>query len=233
MTKPTHPRPKALADLEGRLGYAFKDKTLLERSLTHSSAVVSGGRDNERLEFLGDRVLGLVVADTLVAQNPNFEEGRLAQALNALVRKETCVEVAKHIDLGSVILMDEAEARQGGRQKKSLLGDACEAVIAAIYIDGGFEPARDFILREWAGHFEEARSIRPDAKTALQEWAHARFKCTPDYHVLDRSGPDHAPVFVVEVRVADTLSAQGTSKSKRSAERDAARQLLEREGVWT
>lgn len=232
LAKDLPPRPVALKDLQKRIHYRFKDIALLEEALTHSSAAPDGVAHYERLEFLGDRVLGLVVADTLLKRNPNAEEGALARALNALVQKEACVVVARKIDLGPLILMDEGEVRQGGREKKGMLGDTCESVIAAIFLDGGYDAAEEFIIEQWADQFEAAKSIRPDAKTALQEWAHQAHGTTPEYEVIERTGPDHAPQFRIGVHVGDGRPTEGSGKSKRDAEREAAMKLLEREGVW-
>jgi len=226
------PRPVALKDLQERIGYGFQDMSLLEEALTHSSAAPVGGAHYERFEFLGDRVLGLVVADTLLKRNRDAEEGELARALNALVRKEACVVVARQIGLGQLVLMDDSEVRQGGREKKGLLGDTCESLIAAIFLDGGYSAAEGFIVSQWADQFEAADSIRPDAKTALQEWAHQAHGTTPDYDVIERTGPDHAPHFRIAVHVANGRPMEGSGKSKRDAEREAATKLLEREGVW-
>lgn len=217
---------------QGRIGYRFKDIHLLEEALTHSSATPSGHPHNERLEFLGDRVLGLVIADELLRRQPEAEEGSLARALNALVRKEACVVVAQQLDLGAMLVMDTAEDRAGGRKKKSLLGDACEALIAGIYLDGGFEAARSFILDQWSSQIESVGDVRPDAKTALQEWAHAALTVTPDYEITARDGPDHAPTFTVEVKAGTLAPTTGAGPSKRDAEQNAAEAMLRREGIW-
>lgn len=224
---------KALDGFQDRIDYRFKNPALLQEALTHPSAVGSDRADNERLEFLGDRVLGLVVADRLLERNPDMDEGGLARALNALVRKEACVKVAKAVGLDQVIWMDEGEERSGGRKKKGVLGDACEALIAAIYLDGGLEAARRFILSEWNEAFDKAEVIRADAKTALQEWAHAKHKETPVYDVLARQGPDHDPLFRIKVSVGKSLEAEGEGRSKRAAESEAAALLLRQEGVWS
>lgn len=218
---------------QGRIGYRFNNIALLEEALTHSSATPAGRLHNERLEFLGDRVLGLVIADELLKRQPEAEEGSLARGLNALVRKEACVVVARELDLGAMLLMDASEAHAGGREKKSMLGDACEALIAAIYLDGDFEVARDFVLKEWAPQIADVKDVRPDAKTALQEWAHATLAVTPAYETTDQEGPDHAPMFTVEARAGDLSPEQGVGRSKRDAEQVAAEALLRREGVWS
>lgn len=227
-----YPSIDQLVRFQARIGYQFEDIRLLEEALTHSSAVVSGRRHNERLEFLGDRVLGLVIAEKLFKRQPEAEEGNLARALNALVRKEACVVVARQLDLGAMLVMDAAEDRAGGRNKKSMLGDACEALIAAIYLDGGLKAARSFILGEWSKQIESVGDVGADAKTALQEWAHAALAVTPDYETTGRDGPDHGPIFTVEVKAGKLAPASGKGPSKRDAEQDAAEALLRREGIW-
>lgn len=220
------------------VGYQFRNAHRLSEALTHSSAVQSGAvqsddAHNERLEFLGDRVLGLVIADELLKRQPDAPEGALARALNALVRKEACVVVARQIGLGDMLHMDAAEARAGGRDKKGMLGDACEALIAAIYLDGGMDAARAFILGQWAEQLNSAADVQPDAKSALQEWAHAKLAVTPAYKTIAREGPDHGPIFTVEVRTGDLAPCKGTGRSKRDAEQAAAETMLRRESVWS
>jgi ribonuclease-3 len=182
--------------------------------------------DNQRLEFLGDRVLGLVIAEALLAQDAAAREGDLAPRLNALVRKETCAEVAAELDLGAGLRMGRSEMLTGGRRKTALLGDAMEAVIAAVYLDGGLEAARALILRAWGGRIAAAPALGRDAKTSLQEWAQARGLPPPDYVDLDREGPDHAPRFSVAVRLGDGREALGRAASKRAAQQAAAEALL-------
>jgi len=221
---------RALEDLAERLGHRFADETLLIRALTHGSyragAKKSATRDNERLEFLGDRVLGLVIAEMLFQKFPDSEEGGLAKRLNALVRKETCAEVARDIDLGAFMRLGHGEAKAGGRRKLALLGNACEAVIAALYLDGGFDAAHKFIERYWAARVDGLGKAPSDPKTALQEWCQARGLATPDYVVKEQSGPDHAPRFEVVVEVEGHERVAGIGSSKRAAETAAARALL-------
>lgn len=222
------PNPKLKA-LETRIGYEFSDHDLGERALTHSS--YGDGRqtvrDNERLEFLGDRILGLLTAERLF-NLPRSKEGEMALKLNALVRKETCAKVARACGLGDALLMSPAEERQGGREKTSILGDATEALLGAIYLDGGIESASKFYERFWSESLKHviSRSMK-DPKTELQELAATMDGAEPVYTVIDRSGPDHRPLFVVDVSVGDKGRAQGTGKSKKDAERYAARHLLE------
>ncbi len=207
-----------------RLGHRFANPELLIEALTHPS--VGGAAHNQRLEFLGDRVLGLVIAEALLAQDPTAAEGKLAPRLNALVRKEACAEVALRLDLGSALRMGRSEMLSGGRRKQALLGDAMEAVIAAVYLDAGLDAARAMILRHWQSRIAAARALVPDAKTALQEWAQGRGQAPPAYLDLAREGPDHAPVFSVEVRLEDGRSAAGSATSKRAAQQRAAEALL-------
>lgn len=229
ITNDRYPRLKAL---EAGIGYKFNDTSLLIRSLTHSS-YGDGQRktpDNERLEFLGDRVLGLLTADALYHYSIEAE-GTLARRLNALVRKETCAQIARDIGLGDGLLLSSAEDRQSGREKTSILGDACEALIAAIYLDGGYAEAKRFYDVYWIPILEEVvKKSAKDPKTELQERAMAGQHGLPVYEITERSGPDHRPLFVIEVSVAGIGSAKGTGKSKRDAERYAATHLLE---SWT
>ena len=175
-------------------------------------------------------VLGLVIAEALLAEDTGAAEGDLAPRLNALVRKETCAEVAAALDLGSAIRMGRSEMLSGGRRKTALLGDAMEAVIAAVYLDGGLDAARGLILGAWGGRIAAVRGIGRDAKTALQEWAQSRGLPPPAYVDLDRQGPDHAPVFSVAVRLEDGREALARAASKRAAQQAAAEAMLARLG---
>jgi ribonuclease III len=215
---------RGMAEAACRLGHDFADPALFIEAMTHSS--MATGAHNQRLEFLGDRVLGLVIAEALLAQDASADEGTLAPRFNALVRKEACAEVATALDLGSALRMGRSEMLTGGRRKTAILGDAMEAVIAAIYLDAGIDAARAAILRHWGARIGAARAQEPDAKTALQEWAQARGLKPPDYLDLSREGPDHAPVFTVEVRLGDGRAAAGQASSKRAAQQEAARALL-------
>ena len=209
------------ADLEAfakRLGHGFETPELLVRAVTHASTASESRPDNQRQEFLGDRVLGLVIADALLMADDRASEGQLAPRYNALVRKETCAEVAREIDLGAVLKLGRSEMMSGGRRKEALLADALEAVIAAIYQDAGFEAARDAVLRLWGSRIGAVKADARDAKTALQEWAQARRQPPPIYAEVARSGPDHAPLFTVEARLQDGSTAQAEASSKRAAE---------------
>ena len=222
-------RYKRVEGLERRIGYTFKDRSLIMRALRHSSYGngQSSEPDNERLEFLGDRVLGLMTSEALF-HHSNAPEGTLARRLNALVRKEMCAKIARKISLGDCLLISASEEKQGGRDKTSILGDACEALIAAIYLDGGLESVRAFYDRYWMSELDEVsnRSAK-DPKTQLQELAMAKGRKLPSYSVIDREGPDHNPLFVIEVSVSGAGSATGKGKSKREAERLAAQALID------
>jgi ribonuclease III len=210
------------------IGYHFANPELLVRALTHASISSPTRPDNQRLEFLGDRVLGLVMAEALFSADPAATEGQLAPRFNALVRKETCADVARACGLGDVLKLGRSEMMSGGRRKEALLGDAMEALIAAVYQDGGFDAARVFILRLWGERIEDVKSDARDPKTALQEWAQARGQMPPVYTETARQGPDHAPRFTVEVRLVSGETEQAEASSKRMAEQAAARALLAR-----
>ena len=211
---------------EGRIGHSFAQPALLMTALTHASLSSATRSDNERLEFLGDRVLGLVMAEALLDADPGASEGQLAPRYNALVRKETCTEVARQIGLGDVLKLGRSEMLSGGRKKDALLGDAMEAVIAAVYRDGGMAAATAMVLRLWGARISDVKEDARDAKTALQEWAQARKMPPPAYVELQRSGPDHAPQFTIEVRREDGRTAHAQAGNKRQAEQAAARALL-------
>tara|TARA_R110000824_G_scaffold399843_1_gene606029 strand:+ start:118320 stop:119021 length:702 start_codon:yes stop_codon:yes gene_type:complete len=223
-------RPRAL---EGRLGHSFADLSLLQRALQHSSAQDRNRNhvSNERLEFMGDRVLGLVIAEWLLDALPSANEGELAVRYNALVRKEACADVATRIDLGRYLVLGPGEDRAGGRKKAAILADACEAVIAALYLDGGLSAARGFIVAEWQPLLSEPGRAT-DAKTALQEWSQGKGRGIPTYKAVGRSGPDHAPQFEVQVEINGITPMTGNGNSKRLAEQAAARAVLLRENVW-
>ena len=196
------------------------------RAMTHSSIGSATRPDNQRLEFLGDRVLGLVMAEAVMGEDATAEEGQLAPRFNALVRKETCADVARQVDMGAVLKLGKSEQVTGGRRKTALLGDGMEALIAAIYLDAGLDVARDVVLRLWGSRIADVDEDARDPKTTLQEWAQARGMKPPNYEVLDRSGPDHAPVFRIAARLEDGRSGDGEAPSKRAAEQAAARALL-------
>ncbi len=217
-----------LRDFSARLGHSFTRTELLVRAVTHASIATPQRPDNQRLEFLGDRVLGLVISETLLKADKGASEGLLAPRYNALVRKEACAAVAREIGLGEVLKLGRSEMMSGGRRKEALLGDAMEAVIAAVYLDAGLDAARDVILRHWATRIASVKADARDAKTALQEWAQARGLPPPSYGERDREGPDHQPVFTVEVTLTSGEREIAKAGSKRQAEQAAAKALLQR-----
>lgn len=217
-----------LLAFQDRLGHRFRKPDLLLRAVTHASIGTATRPDNQRLEFLGDRVLGLVMAEALLAADEGAREGQLAPRFNALVRKETCADVAREVGLGDVLKLGRSEMLTGGRRKEALLGDAMEAVIAAVYQDAGFEAAKALVLRLWGARIAAVEPDARDAKTSLQEWAQGRGMVPPTYEEAGRSGPDHAPKFTVRVRLASGETAEATAGSKRVAEQAAARALLDR-----
>ncbi|MEM7427330.1 MAG: ribonuclease III [Pseudomonadota bacterium] len=225
--------PLDASQLASQIGYTFTTELLLEEALTHSSGrsarIRTNGKsvhENERLEFLGDRVLGLVIAEWLVEMFPREREGDLATKLNGLVRKETCAEVASSIDLERFIVVGKTERTSGVHKKVTVLGDTMESVVAAIYLDGGLEAATQVIRRLWRQHMDAASQLKRDAKTVLQEWAQARGLPVPKYRMTGRSGPDHNPVFEIEVAVKGLEAVNGSGKTKRAAEQEAAASLL-------
>nr|WP_265500173.1 ribonuclease III [Paracoccus beibuensis] len=212
----------------GRLGHDFARPELLVRALTHGSIASATRPDNQRLEFLGDRVLGLVMAEALFTADTAASEGQLAPRYNALVRGETCAAIARELALGDVLKLGRSEMLSGGRRKEALLADAMEAVLAAVYLDSGFDAARKVVLRHWSGRLSTVEKDSRDAKTALQEWAQANGMPPPHYEQTDRSGPDHAPVFLITVRLEDGHHAQAQgSGTKRSIEQAAAQAMLD------
>jgi ribonuclease III len=224
-------RKPEVAALEDRIGYRFTDRELLARALTHVS-FTKGRTSYQRLEFLGDRVLGLAVAENLFAAFPEAPEGELSRRLSDLVRAETCAEVALAWDVGPHLHLGAGELLAGGRQNRTILADVCEAMIGAVFLDGGYEAAKALVARAFDQRLRAAREPARDPKTALQEWAQGRGLPTPVYDVVERSGPDHAPVFRIAARVGPLECGLGEGPSKRAAEQDAALNLLRREGVW-
>jgi ribonuclease III len=221
--------------LEERIGYKFADKAMLERALTHISAL-SGGLQKrtdsyQRLEFLGDHVLGLVISDMLFRAFPKANEGELSRRLADLVRKETCAEVAKAMDLGPALKLGNSESHAGGRSRNTILADACEGLVGAVFIDGGYGAAEALVARYWKERM--LKPLRPlrDPKTMLQEWAQGRGLPTPAYSELARTGPHHNPKFRVAVALPDRPPAEGIGASKRAAEQAAAAAMLTKVGV--
>ncbi|NVO24514.1 ribonuclease III [Donghicola sp. C2-DW-16] len=216
-----------LKDFEKRLGHQFGRPELLLRALTHPSMSSPTREDNQRLEFLGDRVLGLVMAEALLKADRAAAEGLLAPRFNALVRKEACADIAREIGLGDVLKLGRSEMMSGGRRKQALLGDAMEAVIAAVYRDAGFEVAREVVLRLWGQRVEKVEADARDPKTALQEWAQARGQQPPKYEEVSRDGPPHQPTFTMSVKLESGETAKATAGAKRAAEQAAAKALLD------
>jgi ribonuclease-3 len=230
---PRQPNP-AFTELYARLGHTFAEPALLKLALTHSSARAGtkSTEDNERLEFLGDRVLGLAIAELLADHFPDAREGELARWFNQMVRAETCALIAQDLDLGRYILMSGGEAGSGGRRKKTILANACEAVLGAVFADGGYETARAVVRRFWEPHLDTLGFAAPDAKSVLQEWAQGKGLALPLYREIAREGPDHAPRFTAEVQIDGVAPERGQGANKREAEQEAALALLVREGVW-
>lgn len=222
-------RPVDRSELEAALCYRFRDPARLDEALTHASMAGirrRGTRTNERLEFLGDRVLGLSVAHALVERFPSEPEGMLTRRLVALVRTESLAEVAAALGLGRWLRTAGGDS-EGAGPGQAMLADCCEAIIGAIYLDGGFAPAQAFVLRHWGTLLEDGKAPQRDAKSALKEWADAHGPTVPAYRVIDRSGPDHAMIFTVEVRLGDRPPQIAAAATKRAAEQAAAAKLLE------
>lgn len=226
---PKAPKPSD-AELETALGHSFENKTLLAEALTHSSTS-RAGESYERLEFLGDRVLGLAVADMLIRRYPTADEGELAKRHTQMVRAASCASAARALSLADHLRLSRSETAGRAPVKAGILADAMEAVLGAVYLDAGFEAAKGVVDRLWPADMTEAMALT-DPKSALQEWALARPAPIPCYQEVRRSGPDHDPVFVIRVEVEGVDPADAQGSSKREAEQRAARALLEREGVW-
>jgi ribonuclease-3 len=227
-------RAEAVAELQRRVGHQFADPELLERALTHSS-VGDGAREvrhNERLEFLGDRVLNLCAAERLMALYPDVREGEMSRLLASLVNYHACARIARKAGLQDALRLSASATKVGARQSDAVLGDACEALIAALYVDGGLEAARAFFLKFWQDEFDRLDEPEvKDPKTQLQEWAQGRGLPLPNYAIVSRDGPDHAPCFTVEVAVEGFPPERAQGRSRQDAEKAAAQtMLLKREG---
>ena len=220
-----------LRELEQRIGYTFKNRALLREALTHGSALdgKKKRRSYDRLEFLGDRVLGLIVAQRLLDEHQDEDEGELAPRYNALVNKHACAAAARAADLGAAVVLSPSEESSGGRGKEAILADICESVIAAIYLDNGFDAARAFVMRFWGNAFDAVEEAPRDAKTALQEWVAAKRKGL-SYVVVEQTGPEHEPHFVIEARVDGFEPVRGEGGSKQNAQRAAAAAFLKARG---
>lgn len=228
------PLPQEFDALEARLGYRFKDRGLLEHALTHKSKAhedPSGGvADNESLEFLGDAVLGLVVAEALFRSFPSYSEGQKSKIKANLVSTASLAEMAEHLGLGDHMILGRGEEKTGGRRKQALLADTCEALIAAIYLDGGLDPARTFLMREFSSGIADAKNpeyFGRDHKSRLQERLQAQGRPLPSYRISGEVGPDHRKLFHVEVFVGADMIAQGVGRTKKEAEQEAAKLGLE------
>jgi len=226
-------RKPNLDELLKKLGYRFEKPGLLDEALTHVSAPQAAGQSYQRLEFLGDRVLGLAIAELLFKTFPNAPEGELSRRLAELVRRESCAEIAIAWDVGPYLKLGAGEAHSGERRNQTILADVCEAIIGAVFIDGGYDAARALVERSFQPLLEAPRRPLRDPKSALQEWAQGRGLPPPTYSVAEQTGPDHAPKFRVMVKVKGAEGEFGQGTSKRIAEQAAARSLLLREGVWT
>ena len=222
------------SDLEASIGHVFVNGELLTRALTHISALPgtpASGPHYQRMEFLGDRVLGLVIADLLYRTFPDEDEGALSRRLADLVRKESCAEVSEAWGVSPYIRLGTGEKQSGLRKKTALLGDVCEAIIAAVYLDAGLEAARALIERSFGPRLAAGHRSRRDAKSALQEWAMGKGLVIPLYREVRRTGPDHAPVFVIAAEIPGFEPAEGEGTSKKTAEHAAAAAFLRREGI--
>ena len=207
-------------------GYQFQNAQLLGDALTHSSHRSGAAKSYERLEFLGDRVLGMVIAEWLYADQPDADEGRMARQFTFLVRKGTCTQIAKEIGLPQLLRAGRSADGKQVAANSRMLGDACEAVLAAIYLDSGLQAVKDFILQHWKSHFEKARAAPRDPKSRLQEWALAKGLEIPTYTAISREGPDHQPQFVIEVSLSGYDPATGQASSKRRGEQIAAENFI-------
>jgi ribonuclease-3 len=232
--KRTRRRRRNVPEFAERIGYRFKDPALLDQALTHISAL-TGARNRagsyQRLEFLGDHVLGLVISDMLFRTFAKADEGEMSRRLADLVRKEACADVARSIDLGAMLRLGASEINSGGRDRTAILADVCEALIGAVFVDGGYPAAAVVIERLWSDRMRTP--VRPlrDSKTVLQEWAQARGLPTPAYREVERKGPDHSPEFRVTVELPHLAPAEGLGRSKRAAEQAAAAAMLTIAGV--
>jgi ribonuclease-3 len=226
-------RKPNLEELLNKLGYRFENPALLDEALTHVSAPKADGQSYQRLEFLGDRVLGLAIADLLYRTFPGAPEGELSRRLAELVRRESCAEIAITWDVGTYLKLGAGEAHAGERRNQTILADVCEAIIGAAFMDGGYDAARGVVERAFQPLLEAPRRPLRDPKSALQEWAQGRGLPPPTYSIVEQTGPDHAPKFRVMVKVKGAETEFGLGTSKRIAEQAAARSLLLREGVWT
>lgn len=221
------------AGLEQAVGYRFRDRRLLQEALTHSSRAneVNGGvPDNQRLEFLGDSILGFIIGNELFLRNPDWKEGQLSRYRSTLVDEGNLARLARAIDLGSCLSLGRGEEMSGGREKKSLLADAYEAFVAAVYLDGGMQAAEQLVKSQF-GHLlsgDEPASLTRDYKTELQEITQARLAVTPHYELMESTGPDHERSYRMAVFINGALAGEGGGRSKKGAQQAAARAALEK-----
>lgn len=224
-----------LDEAQQAIGYTFRQPRLLDEALTHKSHVNEikdkGRKHNERLEFLGDAVLALVVSEHLAASFPSSTEGQLSKLKARLVSEASLAKAARRLNLGSLLRLGRGEELTQGREKNSLLADALEAMIAAIYLDGGLDPARAFILGAFAGTLEDPHALHEevvgqDYKTQLQEWCQKRFDTLPQYVTVRESGPDHQKLFEVQLRIQGDILGVGVGRTKKEAEQMAAKHAL-------
>lgn len=220
-----------LGPLEQRIGVKFSNVSMLRQALTHVSACTRRGDSYQRLEFLGDRVLGLAVAELLFEAFPDANEGELSRRLAELVRRETCAEVAAEWGVAPFIILGGGEAQSGGAQKAAILGDICESILGAVFLDSGFAAAQRLVRESFAARLDQAGASQRDPKSALQEWAQGRGLPTPVYRLDGQTGPDHAPRFLISATVEGFEPAQGEGSSKRHAEQAAAEAFLAREKI--
>ena len=222
---------KNLSILEKEISYKFKDKTLLKRAVTHKS--YNKQDSNENLEFLGDRVLGLVISEKLLIDKPSKQEGSLDKMLSSLVDRNACHEIAKNISLGDFILLGQTEKSSFGNKKKSILSDSCEALLGAIYLDSSFAQVRKVILTLWKTKFDNIAEDIIDAKSMLQEWTLKKYKTLPKYKTISKTGPDHNPEFKIQVEFMNYEKAIGTSSSIKESEKKAALDFIEKNKINT
>ncbi|WP_370931616.1 ribonuclease III [Bartonella sp. DGB1] len=217
-------------ELEKKIGHKFKNLQRLEIALTHSS--LQKGNNYERLEFLGDRILGLAIAELVIKLFPEATEGELAVRLNGLVNAEVCYQISQELELSKVVKLGADVKALKGTRSVNIYADVLEALIAVIYLDDGLPAVYNFVKKYWEKRALQQGAERRDPKTQLQEWAHKCKSEQPLYRLLERKGPDHDPFFKIEVRVKGVAPAEGEGNSKKMAERDAAKNMLIREKVW-
>ena len=210
--------------LEKKISYIFENKNIIKRALTHKSTGLS--EHNEQYEFLGDRVLGLIISEILIIKYIDLSEGNLDKIFSTLVNKDKCAEVATHIGLGEYLILGKTEIASEGKYKTGILADACEALIAAIYLDGGYSAAQDFINNNWLKSINSININFKDPKSALQEWSLKKYKKLPDYKVAKQEGPAHSPTFTVKVQFNDYKVAEAVSGNIKEAEKKAAIEFI-------